>query len=112
MKVVEKLVDVGKADVNAENDEGWSVLNFAVVEGNASVVEKLVAAGAKLQAANREGNTALHVAALCGRLEVAEKLLALGADKTVLNSSNQSPGQCAAEAEEKNPALIELLGAS
>lgn len=80
-RVAQVLVDAG-ADVNAVNDKGLSVLEWALSEEiNLSLVQMLLAAGVDVRAPNDRGTTPLMQASRQdSEPETALALLAAGAD--------------------------------
>ncbi len=52
--------DVESVDMNAENEEGETVLHIAMKKGNAEVVKYLIKHGCNLVAKDKTGNTPLH----------------------------------------------------
>merc|ERR1712194_434666 len=60
-QIVRKLLLCG-AHVNAIEEDGFSALHFAVLEGHAEVCQTLLHGGAKLDMANHEGNTPVMLA--------------------------------------------------
>ena len=79
--------------------DGWTALHLAAFMGYASVVVRLLRAGASTSAAsrNQQGNTALH-AALAGRREmpVITALLAAGSDADAVDAQSYRPLHLAA----------------
>ncbi|MBV9463627.1 MAG: ankyrin repeat domain-containing protein, partial [Verrucomicrobiae bacterium] len=67
-----------RQDVEARGKDGWSALMWAAYLGHAEIVQKLIAAGARLDAVNAEGDTALMLACAEDREDVAEMLLKAG----------------------------------
>jgi uncharacterized protein len=59
---------------NYQGPFGNTLLHGAVVSGDVSEVQRLLAAGADPRIANRDGRTAIHVAALLGHPGVYELL--------------------------------------
>jgi len=76
--VVRLLLDHG-ADVNAQNQAGWTPLDEASYYGALEVVRLLLERGADVEAKNNDGKTALHVAAAHGHDKVIELLREHGA---------------------------------
>ena len=83
---------VGRADVNAANDHGVTPLALACENGNAAMVEKLLAAGANPNAAVSTGETALMTAARSGSVNAVKALVARGAN---VNAKEPTHGQTA-----------------
>jgi hypothetical protein len=62
------------ADVNAQNNDGESVLMWAALSGHVAVAQRLLARGADANAKDRKGSLPLHAAADGGHLELARLL--------------------------------------
>ena len=69
--------DVGRM---SGDEQGWTPLHFAALEGHADTVRSLAVCGSNVNAADEKGATALHKAAAGGHIETIEQLLSLGAD--------------------------------
>ncbi|HEV2704253.1 MAG TPA: ankyrin repeat domain-containing protein [Steroidobacteraceae bacterium] len=76
---VERLLKSG-ADVNAQQADGATALQWAAYRGDAKLAELLLKAGAKPDLANHDGATPLWLAADRGDAAVIEALLKGGAD--------------------------------
>jgi ankyrin repeat protein len=76
---VERLLKSG-ADVNAQQADGATALQWAAYRGDAKLVERLLKAGAKPALANHNGATPLWLAANHGDAAVIQALLKGGAD--------------------------------
>lgn len=63
----------------------WSPLHYAVLAGQTSVVDYLIAEGANINALSTNGSSVLMLAVHEGRQELAQKLIDLGADRTPKN---------------------------
>lgn len=63
----------------------------AAHNGHLAVVERLLAAGARLDAADLGANTALHWAAMRGHVEVVRALVVAGADRSAANAQGRTP---------------------
>ena len=74
--IVQVLMDAG-ADIDTQNNEGWSPLHSACGSGALDVVKMLVRAGAKVSATNDEGETCFNRAARCGHTEIVRYLAGL-----------------------------------
>ena len=71
---VEILLDAG-ADVNAvDNGEHWTALMMAAAEGQAEVVDVLLARGAKKEMVDIDGESAAYFARQNGHTKIAERL--------------------------------------
>ena len=76
---IERLLKHG-ADVNAQQADGATALQWAAYRGDAKLAELLLKAGAKPDLANRDGATPLWLAAARGDAAVIEALLKGGAE--------------------------------
>ncbi|HTC50353.1 MAG TPA: ankyrin repeat domain-containing protein [Steroidobacteraceae bacterium] len=76
---VERLLKRG-ADVNAQQADGATALQWAAYRGDAKLAELLLKAGAKPDLANHDGATPLWLAAARGDAAVIQALLKGGAD--------------------------------
>jgi ankyrin repeat protein len=76
---IERLLKHG-ADVNAQQADGATALQWAAYRGDAKLTERLLKAGAKPGLANHDGATPLWLAAARGDAAVIEALLKGGAD--------------------------------
>jgi ankyrin repeat protein len=76
---VERLLKAG-ADVNAQQADGATALQWAAYRGDAALAELLLKAGAKPGVANHNGATPLWLAAMRGDAAVIQALLKGGAD--------------------------------
>jgi ankyrin repeat protein len=76
---IERLLKSG-ADVNAQQGDGATALQWAAYRGDARLAELLLKAGAKPGLANHNGATPLWLAATNGNAAVLEALLKGGAD--------------------------------
>jgi len=76
---VERLLKRG-ADVNAQQADGATALQWAAYRGDAKLAELLLKAGAKPELANHDGATPLWLAAARGDAAVIQALLNGGAD--------------------------------
>jgi uncharacterized protein len=85
-----KLVEGGKADLNARNSAGETVLHRAVEIGMRHLLKVLLANGADPRASVKSGETALHLAALHPDPVFTDLLLAAGADVQARNADGES----------------------
>ncbi len=76
---IERLLK-SRADVNAQQADGATALQWAAYRGDAKLAERLLKAGAKPGLANNNGATPLWLAATRGDAAVIEVLLKGGAD--------------------------------
>ena len=118
IEVVKQHLAAG-TDVNAKDEDGWSVLDIALTSkneelinfvkttggksnadksifiasgvGDLEAVKQHLAAGTEVDAKGKFGRRPLHIAASEGRKEVAELLIAAGADVNVKNEYGRTP---------------------
>jgi uncharacterized protein len=77
-------------DVNQRSSDGTTALHWAVYYNDASLIERLLAAGANPNARNDYGSTPLALAAVVGNVSVIKKLLQAGADVESANADGQT----------------------
>ncbi|HEX5228809.1 MAG TPA: ankyrin repeat domain-containing protein [Bryobacteraceae bacterium] len=85
-----------KADVNAQQADGATALQWAVYRDDLEMADALIHAGANIGLANREGATPMYLAALHGSAPMIEKLLKAGADVNQLGPEGETPLMLAA----------------
>jgi hypothetical protein len=79
------------ADVNGEDNGGWTALQWAALEDMASVTEVLVSGGqANFEKRDRHGRTALITAAISGSANVVQVLLENGARWEIVDNGGKS----------------------
>jgi uncharacterized protein len=88
---VRELLDSGTKDVDAPDREGTPALHWVARLGDADLVARLLAAGAKVDGADRHGVTPLQVAIGEGNAGVVRRLLEAGADASKLDAAGESP---------------------
>ncbi len=81
----------------ATNQQSVAALHAATARRNATMVEKLLRAGADPNQAQADGFTALHAAAMHGDAAIAGLLLLFGADGGRLSAKDRSPAMYARE---------------
>lgn len=92
-KVVELLNQ--KANPNAQNNDGWTVLHYASMHGRLPVVQAFIDAGADPNIPNNEGWTPLMAASQNGKTEIVRALLKAGADADAVDKSGVTPAKYA-----------------
>ena len=95
-EVVRLLLAAG-ADVNAQNQFGYTALMGAAFHGHFEVVRLLLAAGADVNTQDQGGSTALILAAINGHAEVVRLLLAAGANVNLQNQAGRTALMWAAQ---------------
>ena len=91
---VEELLDQ-RADPNAQNNDGWTVLHYASMHGRRPVVQNLIDAGADPNIPNNEGWTPLMAASQNGKSEIARALLEAGTDADAVDRWGVTPAEYA-----------------
>jgi hypothetical protein len=84
------LLDQG-AEVNAQNEYGYTPLFLAAREGKALMATTLLNRGADVNMKTRDGLTPLHTACYEGNTEMAELLLNQGADVNARDNDGATP---------------------
>ena len=79
------------ADVDAAGPDGTTALHWAAYHGNADLVDRLLAAGARVDIRNEFGSTPIAEAATAGDARILAALLAAGADPDTLGADGQTP---------------------
>ncbi|KAF6252710.1 ankyrin repeat protein, partial [Scenedesmus sp. NREL 46B-D3] len=92
MAIVKSLVQLGKADVHAlEDEDGSTPLHAAVAFDNADVAAYLVhEAGASVELGDEAGDTPLHYAARFGSASCIGCLVEAGADTEARNEHGKT----------------------
>src|SRR5213076_2415283 len=75
LATVRRLLDAGAQDVDAPDRDGTPALHWVVRLGDADLVARLLAAGAKVDAVDRHGVTPLSVAIGAGDAALVRRLL-------------------------------------
>lgn len=75
-ETAERLIEKG-VDINQQDQQGWTPLNFAAGKGNMSLVKLLVEKGADVFRAGRDMRTPYMIALAAGRVEVVKYLRAI-----------------------------------
>jgi ankyrin repeat protein len=88
---VRELLDSGTKNVDAPDRDGTPALHWVVRVGDADLVARLLAAGAKVDGADRHGVTPLQVAIGEGNAPVVRLLLDAGADASKLDAAGEPP---------------------
>ncbi|XP_068694920.1 acyl-CoA-binding domain-containing protein 6-like [Montipora foliosa] len=90
--------------VNAEDDQGMTLLHWACDRGHEDVVRYLIKNKAKVNAQDADGQTPLHYAATCDFLSIVQELLKSGADCSIADIDGCQPSDVA-----DSPTVKELL---
>ena len=99
------LIDENPKDINRKCKEasGGTILHAFIEEGNVHVVEKLIAAGARVNKTDKRGETPLHRVTAnrhienYEKLEIVEKLIKAGANVNIKDNKGNTPLLEAAE---------------
>ena len=86
-----KVLLAAGADVNAQKEDGWAALHFAVWKGNVELATLLLDAGAKADLPKTDGGTALHAAVEDGKADLVKLLIAKGADVNAKKKDGWTP---------------------
>jgi uncharacterized protein len=92
---VKTLLEKG-ADLHAKDQNGLTVLVYAVLSGNVELVKHLVNRGAGVNARDEDGSTALMVASRLGNVDVMTLLADHGADVNVKGNDGKTALMAAA----------------
>jgi hypothetical protein len=103
--IIEQRLASG-GDINAKDENGWTLLHEAAYEGDTEMLEMLLAKGADVNIKNDAGLTPLYYAVQENNT-TTELLLAKGADVEVRNVSGQTLLHTAAEA--GNTDVVQML---
>lgn len=76
---VKSLLDEG-ADINAEDDHGVSVLDYAIIDNRLDVAKLLIKRGANINSKDHTGSTILFYAIYFGKIDIARFLIENGID--------------------------------
>lgn len=94
-ETLEKLLSEG-ADVNEQDEQGWTPLNWAAGKGDAETVELLLEKGADITLTGRDNRTPLMIAKAASRKDVAEILTAAEKEKGVWEDPRKTRPYCKA----------------
>lgn len=98
---------IAQAPPSASDLRRYTGLHAAAAQGQAAVIDQLIAAGNGPDGRDPHSRTPLHVAVHFGHLEAARALLRLGADANVRESQNYDPLTIAAVRDDL--AMLKLL---
>ena len=108
-EAAEILVQVARADVDAENSVGMTCLMQAAQNGHAEIVKLLINEGGNVHFRNRSGCTALHYAAKYGHYDCVQLLVSAGVDVNVKDNAGNTPLIGAAKNCLFAPGVMDLL---
>ncbi|XP_029649007.1 histone-lysine N-methyltransferase EHMT2 isoform X2 [Octopus sinensis] len=89
--LMEFLLSTRKADVNVQDDGGWTPIIWAAEHRNVESAKFLVQRGADPTLKDNEENTGLHWAAFSGSVEIAELFLDYGCELESPNEHGDRP---------------------
>lgn len=78
-------------DLNAQDDNGTTLLHIASANGYTSVAEQLLEQSAQLEVKDSDGWTPLHAASCWGQIQMVELLVAHGADLNAKSALDETP---------------------
>ncbi|KAH8878402.1 2-5A-dependent ribonuclease [Schistosoma japonicum] len=87
---IKQMIKEG-ANINEQDETGWTVLHEACVRNLPRIVDYLLRHGANSGLANVNGDTALHCAARVGCLRIVRALLYYNADPILSNHKGEKP---------------------
>lgn len=96
-----------KADVNLQQADGATALQWAAYRNDVAIADMLIAAKADVKLPNRNGATALRLAAINGSPDMISKLLKAGASANEIGPNGETPVMFAAR--NGNPAALKVL---
>lgn len=96
-----------KADVNLQQPDGATAIQWAAYRNDLAVADLLIAAKADVRVPNRAGSTALRLASINGSADMIAKLLKAGADANEVGPNGETPLMFASR--NGNPAAIKVL---
>lgn len=79
------------ADLNAQDDNGTTLLHIASANGYTMVAEQLLEHSAQLEVKDSDGWTPLHAASCWGQIQMVELLVAHGADLNAKSALDETP---------------------
>uniref|UniRef100_A0A182NRY9 ANK_REP_REGION domain-containing protein n=1 Tax=Anopheles dirus TaxID=7168 RepID=A0A182NRY9_9DIPT len=83
--------------IESADEDGFTPLHLAVIQGNLQLVNLLLANGADVNALDNEGHSVVHWATVCGEVEALRSVLAAGADVSTPDINGGSPLHYAAQ---------------
>jgi len=95
-EAVRQLVGGGDGNPNQVDDQGYTGLHYAAMNGNLQIIAILIKANAKRNVEDRLGDTPLHLAADHNQTEAAKLLLDVGAEIDPQNKDGMTPLMIAA----------------
>jgi len=106
IELIKSLISSG-ADVNEQNNWGWTPLYTAVAIDQGDIVKLLIDKGANVDTPSKEGVTPLHFAVNNGNMDIAKLLIKNGAD--CLKADKNGVTLLHTSAEQGNMDMVKLL---
>ena len=78
--VIKVLKNLGNAQVNVQDQNGWTALHYACSSGHYNTVQLLVSIGSKSNIKTKDQMTSFLIAVQCGHERIIELLLRSGSD--------------------------------
>jgi ankyrin repeat protein len=97
LAAVKKLIQ-DKADVNVQQSDGATALQWAAYRNDTALADLLIAAGADVKKPNREGATPMYLASLRGSAPMLDRLLKAGANPNEAGPQGETPLMLASRA--------------
>ncbi len=94
---VKKLIQE-KADVNVQQADGATAIEWAAYRNDLALTDVLIAAGADVKKANREGATPMYLASIRGSALMLDRLLKAGANPNETGPQGETPLMLASRA--------------
>jgi integrin-linked kinase len=88
---VRRWLSAVENDPNCTDEHGFTPLHWVVRQGHKTLVDMLIARGAKVNSVNMGGDTPLHLAAAHGHSNIVHSLVKHKADVRVLNEHGNTP---------------------
>ena len=90
LNLVKGLIDNG-ADINAVDNDGWTVMHGTVCHDHWETIKFLIDNGANVNAKIKDGTTPLMLATINNHLEIVKLLVANGADVNAQDNKGRTP---------------------